>query len=138
MQATQRLLQEKTPPDCILYPDDISCVGGIAAALGTVVLANEAMDALRDDDFDPECGGPYDGDCCGCACEGCCSWTFDPEDEEEYEDPFDAGPEEDPEAPEAYDMSLDEGMYGPVIGPDDEGWEDGGDEGEEDEVCSEI
>lgn len=34
MQATQRLLQEKTPPDCILYPDDISCISGIAAAQG--------------------------------------------------------------------------------------------------------
>ena len=34
IQATQKLLREKTPPDCILYPDDISCISGIAAAQG--------------------------------------------------------------------------------------------------------
>lgn len=34
MRATRKLLGEKAPPDCILYPDDISCVGGIAAAQG--------------------------------------------------------------------------------------------------------
>ena len=33
-EATRKLMQEKTPPDCILYPDDVSCLGGIAAAQG--------------------------------------------------------------------------------------------------------
>lgn len=32
IRATKKLLAEKNPPDCILYPDDISCIAGIAAA----------------------------------------------------------------------------------------------------------
>lgn len=34
IQATQKLLREKAPPDCILYPDDIACIAGVAAAQG--------------------------------------------------------------------------------------------------------
>lgn len=34
IQATRKLLGEKKTPDCILYPDDISCIAGIAAAQG--------------------------------------------------------------------------------------------------------
>lgn len=30
-EATRQLLSEKTPPTCIIYPDDISCIGGITA-----------------------------------------------------------------------------------------------------------
>jgi len=32
--ASRRLMQEKMPPDCILYPDDISCISGVAAIQG--------------------------------------------------------------------------------------------------------
>ncbi len=32
IQATQKLLGAKIPPDCILYPDDIACISGVAAA----------------------------------------------------------------------------------------------------------
>lgn len=34
IQATRKLLGGKTPPDCILYPDDTACIAGIAAAQG--------------------------------------------------------------------------------------------------------
>ena len=34
IQATQKLLREKALPDCILYPDDIACIAGVAAAQG--------------------------------------------------------------------------------------------------------
>ena len=34
IQATRKLLGKKMPPDCILYPDDISCIAGIAAVQG--------------------------------------------------------------------------------------------------------
>ena len=34
IRATRLLMGEKTPPDCILYPDDISCISGVAAAQG--------------------------------------------------------------------------------------------------------
>lgn len=124
---------------CLLLGSKIvplRAVGGIAAALGTVVLANEAVGALRDGDFDPEPDCPCCRDCDGCVCDGCCPCVFDSEDEEPFgfEDEDDEERYDDPDAPDpesGYDMSVD-GAYG------DPGWSDSGKEEEEDEACSEI
>lgn len=33
-EASRKLMGEKKPPDCILYPDDIACISGVAALQG--------------------------------------------------------------------------------------------------------